>query len=178
MDQYKLPNMSHARHYLSLACALFFVSLFFGLLIRDYLRRRRHPPAQLAAERTELEAQMLRPDWAFYEHHLQRPAPAALRELYADRDLVTAVGLKYGKRDALSTFNSLAESQLIDTRELLGLDIIAFATSDCGDPIYLRPGAAESDTVYITYHDTNETKVFAESVAVMLQTLRQSNREG
>ena len=170
--------MSQARHYISLACALFFVSLFFGLLIRDYLRRRRHPPAQRAAERTELEAQILRPDWAFYERHLQRPAPVALRELYADHALVTDGGLKYGKRDALSTFNPLAESELIDTRELLGFDIIAFATSDCGDPIYLRPGAAEPDTVFITYHDTNETKVFAESVAVMLETLRQSNREG
>ena len=170
--------MSQARHYISLACALFFVSFFSGLLIRDYLRRRRHPPVQRAAERTELEAQILRPDWVFYERHLQRPAPVALRELYADRDLVTDGGLKYGKRDALSTFNPLAESELIDTRELLGFDIIAFATSDCGDPIYPRPGAAEPDTDFITYHDTNETKLFAESVAVMLETLRQSNREG
>lgn len=64
-----------------IVAALFFGGLFWTLLLRDYLWRRRHPPEQEAAERKALEERLLSPDWAFYERHLQRLAPAALREL-------------------------------------------------------------------------------------------------
>ena len=130
-----------------------------------------------AAERQEYEKRILEPDWEFYERHLQRPVPTALRELYADRALVTAGGLKYDKRGWINTFHPLREEGLLDTRDEMGTDIVAFATSECGDPIYLRPGASEADTVYITYHDGGETEVFAESVAAMLETLRKTNRD-
>lgn len=42
--------------------------------------------------------------------------------------------------------------------------------------IYLRPGSGEADTVYITYHDGGDTEVFAESVAAMVEKLRNANR--
>ena len=55
--------------------------------ISDALRRRRNPPEKLAAE---IRTRLLQTDWTFYERHLQRPAPAALRELYSDMALIDA----------------------------------------------------------------------------------------
>ena len=71
-------------------------------------------------------------------------------------------------------FNPLDEDSLIDTADLLGFDIVPFATSDCGDAIFLRPGKDELDTVYIAYHDDpgKGLVVLADSVAVMLERLR------
>jgi hypothetical protein len=132
---------------------------------------------KIGEERRAYEEQILKPDWEFYERHLERPAPAALRELYADRELVANGALEYGDGHGISTFNPLNEQGLLDTREQLDSDIVAIATSDCGDPIYLRPGAKEPDTVYLTCHDADKTEVFAESVAAMVRKLRAANRD-
>ncbi|MDR3456462.1 MAG: SMI1/KNR4 family protein [Verrucomicrobiae bacterium] len=158
-----------------LVLVIAFWSLVIACFVSSSIRRRRDAKKD-ATERQAIIERLLHPDWEFYERHLQRPIPAALRELYADQELVTRCGLAYGKGNGLSTFNPLDEASLLDTRDQVGNDIVAFATSDCGDPIYLRPGPAESDTVYVTYHDENKTKVFAESVTVMLEKLRQANR--
>ena len=161
------------------------VALFIGLpLLILWLRdrvsrargRRRNSPEKLKVDRREYEERIVRPDWVFYERHLQRPAPRALRELYADRALVTAQSLEYTDAGRISTFEALDEQGLLDTRPWLGFDAVAIATSDFGDPIYLRSGASESDTVYITHHDGGDTEVFAESVAAMVERLRQANR--
>jgi hypothetical protein len=164
---------------------LFIVALFVGLpvfilLLRDGINRARwrraNPPEKLAADRRAHEERILQPDWAFYERHLQRPAPPALRELYADRALVTAQGLDSTDTDHISTFEALDEQGLLDTRPWLGFDAVAIATSDFGDPIYLRPGTSEADTVYITHHDGGDTEVFADSIAAMVERLRHANR--
>ena len=161
---------------IGLVLVICFWALVIWYFVSDAIRRRRDAKKD-AVERKAIEERLLRPDWEFYERHLQRPAPAALRELYADRALVTTCGLAYGKGDAISTFNPLDEEGLLDTRDLVGSDVVPFATSDCGDPIYLRPGAAESDRVYIAYHDDpGSSEVLAESVAVMLERLRKANR--
>jgi hypothetical protein len=150
-------------------------SLWFALLGRFSLVAE--PSAeQDTAERNAYEAQILQPDWEFYERHLQRPAPTALRDLYADPALVTACCLDCDKTHGISTFNPLNKQGLLDTRGQVGCDVVAFATSDCGDAIYLRPGPSEPDTVYITYHDGGDTEVFAESAAVMLGKLRAAKR--
>lgn len=138
------------------------------------LRRRRNPPETVPAE---LRARLLHPDWAFYERHLQRPAPAALRELYSDLTLITACASYRGKREGISSFEPLNEDGLLDTHEDIGYDIVSFATSGCGDPIYLKPGANEPDTVYIAYHDDpGNVEVFAHSVAKMLEQARETIR--
>src|SRR5260221_9089740 len=164
---------------------IFIVALLVGLpLLVLWLRdrvssarwRRRNSPEKLAADRRAYEERILRPDWAFYERHLQRPVPSALRELYADRVLVTAQDLDYTDDARISTFEALDEQGLIDTRPWLGFNVIAIATSDFGDPIYLRPVASEADTVYITHHDGGDTEEFAESIGVMLKRLRHANR--
>jgi hypothetical protein len=137
-------------------------------------------PEQLIAERQACEDQILQPDWDFYHRHLQRPPPAALRELYADRALVTACGLKYIRgriHDGISTFHPIREENLIDPLDQTGCDILAFATSHCGDAIYLRPGVSEPDIVYIAYHDGGDIEIFAESVAALVQRLRELNRD-
>ena len=54
-------------------------------------------------------------------------------------------------------------------------DAVAIATTDLGDAVYMRPGAAGADTVYLTHHDGGDTEVFAESVSEMLATLKQTN---
>lgn len=160
--------------------------LYFGLAalilwLRDRVSRGiwrwRNPPEKLAADRRAYEARLLRPDWEFYERYLQRPAPSALRELYADRVLITAQGLDYSDFDDISTFEALDEQGLRNTRPWLEFDAVAIATSGVGDPIYLRPGGSETDTVYITHHDGGHTEVFAESVAAMIERLRDANRE-
>ena len=169
----------------TIKAVIFLVALLIGLpLLILWLRdrvssvrwRRRNPPEKLAADRRAYEERILRPDWGFYERHLQRPAPSALRELYADRTLVTAQDLDYTDADRISSFEALDEQGLLDTRPWLGFDAVAIATSDFGDPIYLRPGTSETDTVYITHHDGGDTEVFAESVGVMIERLRQANR--
>lgn len=139
-------------------------------------RKSRHPAEKVAADRKAFEGRILHPDWVFYERHLQRPAPAALRELYSDRALILSPGLNYPNKECISTFGVLDEQELLDTRACLGFDVVAIATTEIGDPIYLRPGRSEADIVYVTQHDGGDTGVFAESVAVMLERLRQANR--
>jgi hypothetical protein len=141
--------------------------------ISDALQRRRNPPEQIAAE---FHARLLDPDWTLYEHHLQRPAPAALRELYSDLALLTACASYRGKREGISSFEPLKENYLLDTHDEIGYDIVPFATSDCGGPIFLKPGAKEADTVFIAYHDApGYVEVFANSVALMLAEAREVN---
>jgi hypothetical protein len=137
--------------------------------------RRRNPPEKLAADRHAYEERILRPDWAFYEHHLQRPVPQVLRELFADRSLIVSQNIDYCEDEVISTFGALDERGLIETRPWLGFDAVAIATSDFGDRIYLRPGATESDAVYITHHDGGDTEELAPDVSVFVQRLRRAN---
>lgn len=129
-------------------------------------------PEQLAGELQAYEEALLQPDWTFYEHYLKRPIPTALRELYADRDLVTDGVIHYDKNVRINAFAPVNEQCLLDTRERIGIAVLAIARSDCGDPIYLRPGPTERDKIYLTYHDDDKTIVVADSVAAFLEQLR------
>lgn len=160
------------------------VALFVGLpflilwsrdRISDALWRRRNPPEKLAADRRSYEERIVRPDWEFYERHLRRPAPSALGELYASRAMVTSQSLYCSDSIGISSFEALDEQGRLDTRPWLGFDAVAIATSDLGDPIYLRPGSGESNKVYIAYHDSGDTEIYAESVADMVARLRYAN---
>lgn len=138
-------------------------------------QRRRNPPEKIAADHEAFQERLRHPDWSFYERHLQRPAPQSLRQLLADHTLLLAEGLDYPGDQRINTFNPLDEQALLDTRPWLGFDAVAIATSDFGDPIYLRPGPDEPDVVYITHHDGGDTEVFADSVAAMLGKIREVN---
>ena len=85
--------------------------------------------------------------------------------------------MKFIKSDGISSFNPLDENSLLDTADQLGYDVVPFATSDCGDAIFLRPGTDQSDTVYIAYHDDpgKGIVVLADSAAAMLVRSRKLN---
>ncbi len=146
------------------------------LIARDRIENaiwsKRNPPEKIAAERREQVERILHPDWEFYERHLQRPAPTALRELYADPSLITMTCFEYSEDEFINTFSELEEQAIIDANPVLPFEIVPIAVNDFGDPIYLRPGPSEPDVVYITHHDGSDTEVFAESVDSMLATLR------
>ena len=128
------------------------------------LWRRRNPPEKLEAERRAYEQRVLHPDWGFYERHLQRPVPAALREIFADPRVVTSTDVACGDV-TITSFSPIDEAGLTETREWIGEDVVAFASTIFGDPIYLRPGPSEPDTVHVTYHDGGDTEMLAASVA-------------
>ena len=132
--------------------------------------------AEQAAKRQAVEASLLQPDWSFYEHHLQRSAPADLRALYADEKLITSMLLNYSDECSINTFESLNESSLYEGAEDTAPPVVVFATTDFGDPIYLKPGPTESDAVYVTYHDGGDTEVLADSVAGFVDRLKQANK--
>ena len=164
-----------------LAIALIFIGL--PLLIlwindrrRDARREREQPLETRDAERRALEQRIGQPDWACVERHLGRPPPQTLRDLYADYTLITRRDLPYSTDFAISTFEPLDEQAMLDTQAWLGFEAVAIAMSDSDDVIYLRPGAGETDTIYLTHHDGGDTEVFAESVTKMREALGRANR--
>lgn len=156
-------------------------SLCYTVLGRFSLRRAENEDELTAADapdRSEIEASLLQPDWDFYEQHLQRPAPAALRALYADTPWITATLLDYSDECSINTFEPLnAQSQNPLLAEM-NLNVIPIATSDFGDPIFLKPGSIESDAVYVTHHDGGDTEALADSVAGFVARLKRVNRPG
>jgi hypothetical protein len=168
-----------------LITALMLLALFIGapvlfLILRDrvelVLWRRRNPPEKLEADRRAWEERLLQPDWDFYERHLQRPAPKALRELFADDQFIVTQVIEYGEDEVISTFNALDGQGLAESRDWLGFDAVAIATNDFGDLIYLRPGPSESDAVYITYHDGGSSEQLAPDVSTFVHSLRHVKR--
>lgn len=156
---------------LVLAMVVFCLLWFIDPILRTWWRWR-NPPGKIAADQKGLEERLLHPDWTFYERHLQRPVPPALRELFADRELILARDLDCGESEIVAAFSPLDERALIGPRPVPGLEIIAIATNVFGDPIYLRPGPAEADAIYVTYHDGGETEQLAPDVTAFVQRLR------
>jgi hypothetical protein len=164
-----------------LALALIFVGIpVLTLRIIDWRRnagrRSDHSAASDNQERMAYEHRLLNPDWSYVERCLRRPVPQALRDLYADRPMITRRDLAYTDEQVLSSFVPLDEQAIEDTTRWLGFQAVALATTDFGDAVYLRPGEAGGDIVYLTHHDGGDTEVFAESVTKMVTTLRQAVR--
>ena len=162
---------------------LIIVLMFIGLPVvilatKDRIARaRRNRPNQRskhAAERQAYEQRILAPDWSCVERHLGRPVPQALRELYANRALVTVRDLRYSTEYTLSTFEALDEQAMADTRTWLGFEAVALASTQEGDAIYLRPGPSDTNVVYLTHHDGGDTEVFAPTLYELVETLRRS----
>ena len=69
------PGMSDTTKSVIVLVGLLLALPFLMLWLRDRVSRaawwRRNPPEQLAADRRAYEERLLRPDWAFYEPHLQ-----------------------------------------------------------------------------------------------------------
>jgi hypothetical protein len=131
--------------------------------------RWRNPPEKLAAEKAEVERRLLNPDWQFYERHLGRPAPAALRTAFADHALLLSEDLEFQETHSIQ-FWPIDEKCREESRKWLGLDVVPFANSN-DDLIYLKPGPNESDAVFITYHDGGDTEILVPSVNAFLANL-------
>lgn len=159
---------------------LFVIVLFIGvpvmiLMVRDriseLLWKRRNPPEKIAAERRAYESRIDNPDWHFYEQHLQRGVPIELRNLFDNRALTLSKDIVSYKDEVLSSFAPLDNEGLIETREWIGFDVVPFATSITGDPIYLRPGPDEGNAVYVTYHDGGDTEEIAPHISDFFRQL-------
>jgi hypothetical protein len=160
---------------------LILILLFIGLpvfLLRVIDRKRigrarqRQTSASDSAERETHERRILAPDWVCVERHLRRPPPRPLRDLYADRRLVTQRDLEYDNDRRISTFEPLDEEAMADASQALGFDAVVIATTDFGDSIYLQPGAGEANVVRVAYHDGGDINVFAESMEGMMDILK------
>lgn len=152
------------------------VALAVGILkvrdrITDAFGDRENTPERRSARRIAEEARLLRPDWWYYEQHLQRPIPQAVRSLYADHRLLFSIGLQYDDLHNVTEFCPLDSGALVETREFMGFDVLPLANSE-GDIIYLRPGAMEPNVVYVTYHDGADTGALAPDPLTFLERLR------
>ncbi len=149
-----------------------------ALTVRDWIdeafRWRRETPERLAAVTLAQERRLLTPDWAYYERHLQRAVPAAIRQLYCDRELILSGGIQYDEIHYISSFEAIDSLALLETRDFMGFDVIPLASCE-GDIIYLRPRRDESDAIYITYHDFagDDTSEFALDAELFVQRLRE-----
>jgi len=153
------------------ACVLTAVG---ALMILDWICWRNETPERLAANRLVLERRLLTPDWAYYERHLQRAVPEAIRELYRNRELILSGGFQYDETHDITSFEPIDSLALLDTRDFMGFDALPLASSD-GDIIYLRPGRDESDAIYITYHDCagDDTSELAPDAEFFVERLRE-----
>ncbi|HWQ93575.1 MAG TPA: hypothetical protein VN673_18075, partial [Clostridia bacterium] len=86
----------------------------------------RSEPDVTEADAEAFLEQLRHPDWDFYERHLQRPAPKALRDLYAGDLLLTrdnfTLKTANKKTFTVSSFSPLNEDGLLDTADHLGFD--------------------------------------------------------
>jgi hypothetical protein len=158
---------------LMIACVLTAIGV---LTIRDRIdeafRWRSEMPERVAAVALAQERRLLTPDWAYYERHLQRAVPEAIRGLYRDCELILSGGFQYDESHYISSFGAIDSLSLLETRDLIGVDVISLASSD-GDILYLRPGRDESDAIYITYHDGGDTSELAPDAEFFVQRLRE-----
>lgn len=133
--------------------------------------------ANLVEERRE---RLRSPNWEFYEAHLGRPVPDALRRFYAQTDLLLSDGLNYeppipGAESCCSslTFLPVDPEELVAGEDWNEYDFVPFAHDEEGDPIFLRPGADVSNAVYIFHHDGGEEpEELADSIETFFARLR------
>lgn len=135
-------------------------------LISSLIWRLRNPPAKLASQRLEYEKRLHSPDWTFYEQHLQRSAPNALRAVYLSEELLSR---PHYFQDCYLAFSPIDTTALAEAWVLP--NVVPFAESE-GDPIYLKPGVHSENEVFITYHDGGDTELLATSVETFIAGLR------
>jgi hypothetical protein len=140
--------------------------------ISDVLWRRRNPPEKLAAEWKDYQRRVQAPDWDFYENHLQREVPTAIRDLFADTSVILSQSAESCGEQIISKFGAIDESSVLDSREWIGADVVAIAHNIYGDPIYLRPGKNETNAVFVTYHDGGDTEQIAADVSEFVGSIR------
>ncbi len=126
------------------------------------------------AEKARVEA-LLQPDWAFYEEHLRRPIPEALKRIYDDPDKVLGC-LNLSGTEHLEysiEFEPLHRDYLVPSGESnLPFDIVPIATTEDESQIFLKPGENETNQVLMVYPEGPVLIVpLADSVESFLSSL-------
>lgn len=105
------------------------------------------------AAKARIEA-LLHPDWTFYEEHLRRPIPEALRKIYDDPDKVLVCLNLTGKEkeEGSIEFEPLHRDYLVPSGESdLPYDIVPIAMTEDQSQIFLKPGEHETNQVLMVY---------------------------
>jgi len=160
-----------------LAASLFMGVLAFGWLVIAGINklegryRCRHP---LRCHKWQL-AKLLAPDWGFYGRHLGREVPGALQSLYRDERRISRLAIPVPGRDyAINCFVPVSQEELLEAEPYEKWpqhSIVPLATTDLGDPIYLKPGPAETNAVWISEHELQESYILAESPEEFIATI-------
>ena len=152
--------------YLASLLAMAVVILVVFDRISALISRIRNPPALLAEQKHLFESRVHSPDWTFLESQLQRPVPPALRRVFSP-EFLSAPALYFGDiHIALAPIDPAA----LDENWIVP-GVVPFAYSD-GDPIYLKPGPTTADSVFITYHDGNDTEQLTSEMEAFAAGLR------
>lgn len=155
---------------------------FFGLLIHGANRiearyRRRHPQMCKKSERRDL----MTPDWTFYGEHLGRPVPDELKRLFASEDLVCRQNFTLSNADhdwSVTAFIPIRETELFEFEaddQEYGVPthpIVPIAGNDLGDPIYLKPGKDQSDSVWVWEHELQKEYTLAQTVGEFVRGIK------
>jgi hypothetical protein len=139
--------------------------------------RLANPPAKIEAERKAREERIRCPDWDFYELHLKRPVPDALKELFNDQSAIKQPDCLFevdGEEIYVTGFNPIDETGFDEAKNFLGLEIVPFAESE-SDGFFLKPGPEESNAVYqADFHQTGYVVKVADDVEQFVKGLRAS----
>jgi hypothetical protein len=157
------------------------VGLFvFGALIlkiRDWLVAPR--PLSDTEQRAAVaawDARVLAPDWAAVERRLGQAAPAVLRDLYTDRDLLLSPPITVaaptgagGQEYHIATFQPADAEGTESDHFGIPASAFCFATTKFGDPYYVefRP-RREDGPVSVLYHDGGDIVRVANSLREFL----------
>lgn len=151
---------------------LVIASFFWGIgRIEAWFRRRRD------VRNPDLK-ELLSPDWEFYQRHLSRKVPDGLRNLYADQNIVSRLSIPFqGKENEweITAFVPISKDELFEFEHQDGLPehpLVPLATTDLGDPIYLKPGPTESDAVWIWEHELQKSYKLADSPEEFIEKLQ------
>ena len=162
--------------FVAVLAALLLVIQIIKELVAKLGSRPRADSRSKTKERMACEERLLQPDWEFYETHLGRPVPTALRELYGDRNLIAASDLPIPGDAVVARFQPLDSDALVDSVPVLNCDFLPIATTTSGDQVLLRPGKSAGDVVYLLAHETGELIPVAPSVDSLLRHIRSSTK--
>jgi hypothetical protein len=141
--------------------------------------RKSRREQQRREEQARYQQRLLAPHWDEVESVLGRPVPALLRNLYADRELVTSADFfvldpaRSGSEEApLNVDRFIPADKEAFTPGLVSIPpgAFAFATNEYGDPLYVQLGElADGDgRVFVHYHDGDDTEAVAPSLQSLL----------
>jgi hypothetical protein len=140
------------------------------LLLRDRISgaiwRLRNMPEKIEAQRQLVEERLSEPDWQFYEEHLQRGVPSVLRRVFSREEYLAGA---YIFSDLYIHFSPIDQTALTENWVMPGT--VPFAECN-GDPIFLKPGASESDAVFIAFHDGGDIEELSPTVDSFVEHLR------